>query len=414
MSAGVAVIGAGAVGLACARRLQRDGREVTLFDPAPASDRSAAWGSAGILTPDMLAPLATPEMLSSLPKMLLRSDSPLVLRWAHAPRALPWLTRFVWNARPSRAEHNGRALATLAARAIPAWHALLDAEDASRLLREGGWFMAFESRAGLRAARRGIERRRRHGAPAEMLDGPDLRARIPQLGDHVVGGVWFPATQVCLDPGALLARLAEQVQARGGAIREEPAVALLPGERAVGVQTPAGRSDFERVVVCAGAHSRALAHTLGDDFPLDTERGYHVMLPSGPGPDLPVMSGEHRFVTTTMSGGVRLTGTTELAGLVRPADPRRFALLRRQAARLFPGLDTGGGSEWMGFRPSLPDSLPIIGDSPRSPRVTYALGHQHLGLTLAAVTAEMVADRFAGRPPSVAPEPFRVERFAGS
>lgn len=407
----VAIIGAGVIGLACARALQRDGYRVTLFDPTPADEQSAAWGSAGILTPDMVSPLATPELLPQLPGMVFRSSSALALRWSHALRATPWLARFAWNARPAPAERNARVLASICSRALAAWHDLLEPDDGERLIRPGGWVFAYESRRGMDAARRGIERRLRHGVRAEWLDAAGLRARVPQLAEHVAGGLWFPEAEVCVDPGALLRRLAVQIEAAGGSFRAAGVSALEPGNGQVGVRTGEDCDRFDGAVVCAGAHSRVLARTVGDDFPLDTERGYHVMLPGDGGPPLPVMSGEHHFVTTPMSAGVRLAGTSELGGLSRPPDPDRFALLRRQAARLFPGLETAGGREWMGFRPTLPDSRPIIGPSPRAARVWYALGHQHLGLTLAAVTAQMIADALGGRPSAVDREPFRVDRF---
>jgi len=407
----IAVVGAGVVGLACARMLQRDGHRVALYDPAPAGDGAAAWGSAGILTPDMLNPLATPEILSSVPRMLLSHEAPLSVRWPHLFRALPWLARFAANARPTRVEHNARALAAISAGAIAAWRELLGTPDFEALMRDGGWVTAFESEAGMAAGRRAIERRIAHGATGHWLDREDLLERVPQLADHVVGGVWFPDTHYCIDTGSLLDHLARRIESEGGILNRAGADALEADEDAVSVRTADGTAAFDHVLVCAGARSRALARTIGDDFPLDTERGYHVTLPQTEGPALPVMSGEHKFVTTPMSHGLRLTGTSELGGLSRPPDPRRYALLRRHAARLFRGLDTSGGSEWMGFRPTFPDSLPVMGPSARVPRVFYALGHQHLGLTLAAVTARMTADLLAGRTPPVEPHPFRVDRF---
>lgn len=407
----IAVVGGGVIGLACARRLQLDGHRIVLHDPRPASDDGAAWGSAGMIAVDSVSPLATPGVLSQLPAMLLRRDSPLALRWGHLPRMLPWLGRFLWNGRPAATERNARALAMLCGEALTGWQALVEGRPAADLLRPGGWVTAFETRRAMQAARGDIERRQRHGVDAEWLDAAALRGKVPQLGGHVAGGVYFGAAHVCRDPAALLAALAADLEAGGGMLVRRRVSALMPVDEGIEVLTDGEAERFDRVIIAAGARSRALARTLGDDFPLDTERGYHVMLPGQAGPALPVMSGEYKFVTTPMATGTRLAGTSELGGLDRPPDPRRHALLRRQAARLFPDLDTSGGTEWMGFRPTLPDSLPIVGPSPRVPNACYALGHQHLGLTLAGITARLVADTIAGRRPPIDLHPLRVERF---
>ncbi len=326
---------------------------------------------------------------------------------------LPWLLRFAWNARPAVVERGAAVLGGLCAATLPAWRSIVDGRAAGSLLRPGGWVTAFETRRAMEGARVDVERRVRHGVRAEWLDGPGLRARVPGLGDQVVGGVHFEQAWVCSDPGAFLAALADDVEADGGEFARMRVSGLWPGEDGVEIGVEGGdRVDrCDRAVVAAGARSRALARTLGDDFPLDTERGYHVMLPGQAGPALPVMSGEHKFVTAAIGDGVRLAGTSELGGLELPPDPRRFAMLRRRAAGLFPGLDTAGGSEWMGFRPTLPDSLPVIGPSPRAPAVWYAVGHQHLGLTLAGITARLVADGLAGREPPLDPRPLRADRF---
>lgn len=409
----VGVVGGGVVGLACARRLQADGHRVQVYDPAPASADGAAWGSAGMIAVDTVTPLATPALLRELPAMLGGGDSPLALPWTRVLPMLPWLLRFAWNARPAAVERAAAALGALCAESLPAWDALVDGQPAASLLRPGGWVTAFETRRAMDRARAEVERRRRHGARAEWLDGPALRARVPQLGDHVVGGVHFEQARACIDPGAFLAALAADVEADGGVFHRVRASGIWPDDDGVEIGIEGGdRVDrCDRIVIATGAWTRALARTLGDDFPLDTERGYHVMLPGRVGPDLPVMSGEHRFVTAAIADGVRLAGTSELGGLERPPEPRRFDMLRRQAARLFPDLDTRDGSEWMGFRPTLPDSLPVVGPSPRAPAVWYAFGHQHLGLTLAAITARLVADGLAGREPPLDPRPLRADRF---
>lgn len=411
----VAVVGAGVIGVCCARWLQRDGHAVDVFDPL-GPGQGCSYGNAGVLAVDSVVPIATPGVLRALPRMLADPTGPLALRWGYLPRMLPWLLRFAWNARPARVQAGTIALAALCGRALADFRRLLEGRPAAELLLASGWLTAFESRRGLEGARRELEQRLAHGVRGEWLDGPALRERVPQLAGHVVGGIAFPDCWTCLDPADFVVRLAADIRADGGSIEPLHVTALQPVAGGVEVRTIGGSRRYDHVVVAAGAHSRTLARTVGDDFPLDTERGYHVTLPAtaDEGPPLPVMAGEHKFVTTSMRAGVRLAGTTELAGLARAPDPRRYTALRERARRLFPVLDTAGGTEWMGFRPTLPDSLPVIGRSPRARAVTYAFGHQHLGLTLAGVTGRLVADDLAGREPVIDPRPLRADRFRPS
>lgn len=407
----IVIVGAGIVGVCCARWLQRDGHRVRLLDSGPPG-HGCSWGNAGMIPADQILPVATPATLRALPRMLADPTGPLAVRWGYLPRMGPWFLRFLLNTRPARVRANTAVLAALCGEAIAGYEPLVDGRPAAELMAHTGWVTAFETHRGLAAVRAEVEAKRRYGIDAEILDGDGLRARVPELGAHVVGGVWYRDAWMVADPGDFTARLAADVTADGGRIEQARVTALASAGERVRVRTGDGDVEADHAIVAAGAHSRRLARTLGDDFPLDTERGYHAMLPD-PGlvPSVPVMAGDHKFVTTPMVHGLRLAGTAELAGLERPPDPRRARILVERAARLFPGLRTAGWTDWMGFRPTLPDSLPVIGRSPRSRAVTYACGHQHLGLTLAGITGRLVADDLAGREPGIDLWPLRMERF---
>jgi D-amino-acid dehydrogenase len=407
----IVVVGAGVIGVCCARWLQRDGHRVRLIDAEPPG-RGCSWGNAGMIEVDSVIPLATPRLLWSLPRMLADPLGPLVVRWSYLPRMLPWLTRFLLNARPARFRANMHALADLCGQAKDGYRPLIEGRPAGECIRESGWVTAYETARAFDAARWDLEQKERFGVRAQWLGAGRLRERVPQLTEHVVGGLEFPDAWMVTDPGEFVARLAADVEADGGRIDQARVTALRATDTGVRIETDAGSVDAEHCVVATGAHTRALARSLGDDFPLDTERGYHAMLPSlEGGPPLPVFSGEYKFVTTPMTGGIRLAGTAELAGLERAPDPRRVRILVERGARLFPALQTTGYTEWMGFRPTLPDSLPVIGRSPRCAAVTYAFGHQHLGLTLGGITGRLVADEFAGRAAPIDTAPTRPTRF---
>ena len=407
----IAVIGAGIVGVCCARWLQRDGHRVRLLDEQPPG-HGCSWGNAGTIATDTVVPVATPHTLLALPRMLLDPTGPLAVRWSYLPRMAPWFLRFLLNARPARVRASTAVLAALCAEAVPGYEPLTAGRPAGERMAYTGWVTAFETARALDGARWEVETKQRHGVPAEWLDAAALRERVPQLSPRVAGGVWFPDTWMVDDPGDFTARIAADVEADGGRLDRVRVTGLAAHGERVRVETADGALDADHAVVATGAHTRALARALGEDFPLDTERGYHAMLPDpGLAPPMPVMSGEHKFVTTPMAGGLRLAGTAELAGLERPADPRRARMIVERGSRLFPGLRTASWTDWMGFRPTLPDSLPVIGRSARTRAVSYAFGHQHLGLTLAGVTGRLVADDLAGREPPVDLRPLRPDRF---
>jgi D-amino-acid dehydrogenase len=216
-----------------------------------------------------------------------------------------------------------------------------------------------------------------------------------------------------VDPQRLARRLADDFVAAGGEVVPTRVERIAAADDGVSLATAAGERRFDKVVVAAGAWSRGLARDSGVRVPLDTERGYHAMLPD-PGVEVrvPMISGDHSIAITPMSEGLRVSGTVEFAGLRAAPDYARAERLVELAERLLPGLRPVGAKFWLGFRPSLPDSLPVIGPSPRQHNVLLAFGHGHLGVTFAAVTGTLIADLAAARSPAIDLAPFSPARFA--
>lgn len=411
MNREITVIGAGIVGVACARRLQQEGHDVRLLDPLPPG-HGCSWGNAGMFATDSVIPLATPATLASVPPMLLRSDAAVALRWQYLPRLLPWLARFVANARPARVEANTRALTALCRAADAGTAALIADSAAAALIHPSGWLTVYETPKGLASGRREAAERNRRGVACEVLSRAEVQAYLPEAADHIVGGLRSPDCSMCEDPGGMVARLADDFEQAGGTIVRQRAHRLVTHAEGIGIEADHDEWVCEHVVLATGVETTVLARQIGDRFPLDTERGYHVMIPeAGIRPALPVMAGEHKFVTTPMAHGLRLAGLTELGGTRLPAHPARCRTILKHARRIFPELQAGDWTEWLGFRPTLPDSLPVIGRSPRNPRVTYAFGHQHLGLTLAGLTAQLVVDDLAGREAPIDMAPVSPARW---
>jgi D-amino-acid dehydrogenase len=408
----IAVIGAGIVGVSCACSLQRDGHAVTLIDPLGPGE-ATSFGNAGMIQVDACVPLATPGILKQVPKMLLDPEGPLVIRWQHLLAFAPWLVRFVAAATPARVEAISVALAALLEQAAAAHKELARASGAEDLFRPTGELFVYRLEASFRAAREGHELRRRRGVKLEILTGPEIRQLEPALSPDVKHAVYSPDCLLVTDPLALTQRHAEAfVRNRGTILRETVTDIDLGPDGVRAVVTDKARHAADAVVLAAGVWSRRLAARLGVKVPVASERGYHTMI-ANPGIDLrmPLLNGDHRFGIVPMRAGIRLAGTAEFAGLDGAPNYRRADMLVPLAQRLVPGLRADGATRWMGHRPSMPDSVPVIGAAPGVRNAYFAFGHGHLGLTMGAITGKLIAELAGGRPTSIDLAPYRVDRF---
>lgn len=407
------VIGGGIVGLSSAAFLLRDGWAVTVMDPNEPGETTSG-GNAGLLAIGHVTPVGMPGTLKQVPRMLVDRDGPLKIRASYAARIAPWLARLVAASRAKRVRAISRALRTLLDRTFPTYESLLGGSNALGLIRRQGFAVAYRDEAHLRTAMPELELRRSAGVRIELLGEPALRERLPALSSRYTRAAWYPDYGHCLDPKALSQAIAAEVERSGGVFRRGAATGFERRPAGVAAVIADGEAvPADLVVIAAGAWSRPLAAMLGARVPLDTERGYHIMLPEQPFElPCPVTPGDLRFCITPMAAGLRAAGTIEFAGLTAPPDPRRHAMLLRHVRQALPGVRTEGYSTWMGFRPSLPDSLPVIGRVPGVANAILAFGHGHIGLTAGPATGQLVADLAAGRPAAIDLMPFRVERFA--
>jgi len=404
------VVGAGIVGICSALQLQREGHEVIVIDrngPGEATSR----GNAGIFAIGHVVPIGTPAILKRVPAMLLDSTSPLTIRPSYIAGIAPWLIRLLAASTPRRVEAISHALAAILAPALESYRPLIKSAGATDLVQRRGWLILFESEASRRAAEPDVVLRRSRGIRVDELDQGTIRQLVPGLRPGPVWGVMLPDCEHTLDPYRLTVALAEDFVAQGGVIQRGDLRTDIAPDGKAQVMDDAGPLAFHALVIAAGSWSRKLMRGLGDDAPLDTERGYHVMMENSIDLRLPLLFADHKFSVTPMADGIRLGGTVEFAGLEAPPNPKRWDIMAQRSRAVLPGLKPEMRSTWMGFRPSMPDSLPVIGPSPRHPNVYYAFGHGHLGLTLAAVTGRMIADMVANRAPLVEPTPYRITRF---
>ncbi|MDL5597324.1 FAD-dependent oxidoreductase [Bacillus subtilis] len=409
----VAVVGAGVIGVACALQLARQGLRVQVFDPDGVG-QGASFGNAGHLATEQVFPIADLSILKRLPGMLLDPMGPLRLDWTYLPRATPWFLRLLLNLRAKPFARTVAGLRALNEASLGAWRRLLQAIERPDLLHKDGSLLVYEQDASRVALQALQARMAGQGVPVESWGAEAVHAAAPQLSEGIRGGLFFPATGHFIDPHLVVVELARAAEVLGVTFHRQR---VLDGHRLAGgvaLRLDDGSLRARQVLLACGAHSAPLTERLtGTRVPLDTERGYHLMLPREQG-RLPfaVTSLERRFIMTPMAGGLRLAGTVEFAGLEKPANMPRAWQLHRLSQGLFRDeLDTEGASPWMGFRPSLPDSLPII-DRVGEGHVLLAFGHQHLGLTQAAVTAEYIGQLAQGQ--AVAGlEAYRLGRFGG-
>jgi glycine/D-amino acid oxidase-like deaminating enzyme len=449
------VVGGGFVGLSCALHLQRLGRRVTVVDRAPLGGAaSTSFGNAGTMAAYANVPVNSPALLRKLPGLMLDSSGPLsILPSPHIPRMLPWAALFAWNCRPSAVHHTAHALGKLLSRAEAGYegvwqqagvdvdgpmgeHASVGSEKQPFAVRHG-YLLLQRSEEVMRASEAGAALRRSGVAGLRMqaLSTDEVLDLEPALSEHVCrGGAWyFPDGWFLNEPGALLRALASGFEFKGGEVLTATALAISrsssvdnepcrstlarPGGAVSLLLDGGGSISADEIVVAAGAHSASLVASIGEYCPLDTERGYSVGFGPGSQETLTraVCDPSVGWIASPMASGLRVAGKVELGGTGAPPTPARWDQIERETQDMMPGRlgQRHRENDWLGFRPTLPDALPVIGRSGSLPEhVFYAFGHQHVGWTLGGITGELIAQLADGQAkPSVDLAPYRLGRF---
>ncbi|OSI13445.1 NAD(P)/FAD-dependent oxidoreductase [Neisseria canis] len=407
-----AVVGGGIVGLSIALALQRSGESVLLLERDTVCG-GASYGNAGHIATEQVFPIASPDVLKQLPKMLLDPLGPLRLDWKYLPKITPWLFSLLRHLTPERFRRSHRALMALNSRALPAWQAFAREWGVEKHIRIEGSLLVCETESGQAALQKHGRELNELGVANEWLDRARLHEREPALADTQRGALFYPDTGHVVDLAGMAADLQQAFIRAGGTVSEHTDVSDIQSFSDGLFRIIGGGKAFEakRVVIAAGAFSKPwLKKLCGSSVPLDTERGYHLMLPhSRDILNVPVSSFERKFIMTPMNAGLRLAGTVEFAGLDAPPNMERAEQLFRLAEPMLKGrLNRQDAVPWMGFRPSVADSLPVID---RKENVLLAFGHQHLGLTQAPLTAQLVKALYFGEQPAMDLSPYRFNRF---
>ncbi len=409
----ISIIGAGVIGVSIAIRLQELGFNTVIFDRHDPSMK-ASEGNAGGFAFSEIFPLASPKVVRNAPKWLLDRNGPLSIPPQYVLQISPWLYKFWRMTSPRKFEEGTQgqlALMKLSQRSLKPFLKMTKTEN---LLKETGVLQIYSHSSNFAQAKKQWEIAQKNGYECRHMEGVEaLRNIQPGLSDKVVAGTFTPHWWRIHDPKIYLQKLTEFYQKIGGEIRNQEVRAIRPTSEGTRLELINGEEfECEKAVVAAGAWSHLLAKTLGEKIPLETERGYNTTFwKSDFKLNCHLALGEHGFVIAPIGEGVRVGGAVELGGLKTPPNFRRADVMLKLAKSFLPELPMDDGEQWMGYRPTLPDSLPAIGHSKACQNVIYAFGHGHLGLTQSAGTAEIVADLILKRDPKIDLAPYRFDRF---
>lgn len=395
----VIVLGAGMVGVCCALELQRRGMDVTLVDrQAPGQETS--HGNAGVLARSSLMPFNHPGLWRQLPRLLRNDTVQFRYRPGYLARNLGWAASFLWRARPSVFQETATALDSLIRLSAPEHQRLLAEAGIRHLLRDTGWIFLFRSEAAWQGSALARSAYARHQVPTQALDPAELARLEPALAPIFARALWIQGSYSVDDPQAVVRAYADLFQRSGGTFKPLRAAAIRRDVDRWTVQGDQGSDSLSApaLVVALGPWSKALLKTTGIDLPMAFERGYHMHYAPGSGPALgrPVYDTGGGYVLSPMARGLRLTTGVELDDCEAPARPVQLDLAETRARE---ALDLGArldSQAWLGRRPTLPDSRPMIGQAPRHPGLWLALGHQHIGFSTGPGTASILGELMSG------------------
>lgn len=407
----VAVIGAGVVGLSSATFLQRLRAKVTLIDGMPVGS-GASYGNAGMISVDSTVPIAMPGMLRNVPKWLSDPTGPLFVSPAYFPKAFPWLMKWMSAGRMENVRNASLALHALHGGALVQYRELLGNEDFNDLIRTTGQIHIWDNAQESVSERVARMLREEQGIAVQPLTTEELHHYVPELSNSIKRALLFPRNGNTVNPFRLMKTIARKFADAGGTVLHQKVMRLFPKEGRFRVLTSNDDLDFDNVVITAGAWSKNVLAPMGVTIPLETERGYHIEIRQ---PNIklgmPLLHKGRGFSASPMETGIRFAGTVEIAGLEAPPNEQRGEALLKHAKSLFPALNFDEPKMWMGFRPSLPDSVPIIDEVTQYPGLFLACGHGHTGLTAGAITGRLISQIMTGEKPVIDPRPYRMSRF---
>ena len=412
LKSSVGVIGAGIQGICISLCLVKKGFKVTLIDRDDPGKNSASYGNAGHFSPYAAVPINRPDILVDIPSMLLSSTGPLALKWNYVPKMIPWLLKFIKNCSRKNMMHTAKYMHQILDLALPAYDELFKDIDISGLVESKG-IMYFWTKKDLKSRELENNIRDQLGVKQQLLTPHEIHDLEPKIKKIYHGGVLYPNARHARNPRKILLKLFDLFIKRGGRFEKQNVQTInFSSDNKPVVKTDIKFYTFEKAVVACGAFSKKLTDQVDEKIPLDTERGYHVHFK---GHDhllsRPVIFLNRGFGITPMEQGLRVVGTVEFGGMDNPPSKKRIQNLVNSAKYLFPELGKHE-DEWLGFRPSLPDYLPVIGPSKNHKNLFYSFGHHHLGWTLGAISGKIISSMIAGENTNLDLSAYNSTRFS--
>ena len=406
----IGIIGAGIQGISNALFLQKKGFSVTIFDRDEPGSQVASYGNAGHFSPYASVPINRPDVLSDIPAMLLSSTGPLALKWNYVPKMIPWFLRFIRNCSTKRMMHTAKNMHQILDLALPAYDELFDGIDLGDLVQKKGILYVWNDQ-NLKSRELEIKIRKELGVDQQVVTPKEIHDLEPKIKPFYHGGVYYRHGRHARNPRKILLKLFEMFLKKKGKFLKLNVQDIKLNNDSPVIKTETQSFLFDKIVIACGAFSKRLSDNLDEKIPLDTERGYHIHFKDCDHLlSRPVIFQNRGFGITPMEQGLRVVGTVEFGGLDNPISKSRIKNLINNAKYMLGDLPEHE-DEWLGFRPSTPDFLPVMGPSKNHKNIFYCFGHHHLGWTLGPISGKIISGMIAEENTNLDLKPYSSLRF---
>ena len=406
----VAVIGAGIIGVCIAHFLRKNGHEVILYDQNEPGTQTS-FGNAGLFASHECVTANSPQLWKNLPSMMFNKNSPVVIDWFHVLKHLPWVIRFLRNCTTARVEHIAKSLSDFSRHSVLAYEEIFNDVDVSNNIIHKEPIFIYESKKLFEQNQYAFNLRKKYNVHFDIISKEDIAKMEPNLKPIYYKGIVLKGESFTRSPLQITQKIFDNFIKNGGYFIKSKIESIHKMNDSLFLKCNTKEQQFNKIVIAAGVWSNILARSIGDHFPLDTERGYHITFENKNNLlSHPVGWAKSGFYLTPMKDGIRAAGTVEIAGLKKQMNKNILDTIETTSRSILPKLGKVK-SKWMGFRSTLPDSLPVIGESQKCKNVYYAFGHQHLGLSLAAITGKVVLSLIENKTNNIDINPLNPYRF---